>query len=121
MNKINFNKIKLTHWLNKKNDDEIYLYNYELIKSSNYYTATDIDMQIINKSDGYNSIEDKYQDKTIMLPLETNLIHVNHLFKEIIDFINKYKMKLTDADGLIQDILTLENKEDFYNFCMNNS
>jgi hypothetical protein len=121
MDKNKLKKIKLINWLEKKNGDEIHLYDYENIKSSKYYRANDIDMQVIDRSCGYNSFEDKYKDRIIMLPYETNLTHVNHLFKEMIYLIDKHKMKLVDENGLFQDILTLENKESFYKFCMNNS
>lgn len=121
MSRLNSKKMKLIKWLEKKNNDEIYLYDYEFVKSSKYYMTNDIDMQIIDRNYFFSSFEDKYKDTTIMLPIETNLTHVNHLFKEIIDSIDKHKMQLVDEYGIIRDILTLENKEDFYNFCMNNS
>ena len=143
-------QILIQKWLDSDIDcctDDIPIYDnskYDIDKMHKYYLEDDQDinfdnislLKIIEQSkkdncmDEYLSMLDcsveKYVDSInksitkVLIKPETKRYHANNLFKRLIDQVENNNFKI-DFEDESYDVINVFSKDDFYEFCYNNS
>lgn len=130
-------KKNINQWLNGKVNDKTvpnkyYLDSYTIepyygkYNINEYYTENDSDL--INNDiaslqyfdENLEEYVEEFPDFNLFIAPNSNRYHCNQLFKKLTDFSIKNQMEYNISDNILY-LITPEFKEEFYQFCFENS